>query len=264
MPGPNTNCRCPKAKHQHGTPQCYRSCGCREQECRDAEATAVRNLRKQKAYGRSTNHQVDATPVRQHLDRLIRRGWGVRAISKETGISLDVLSNIVYGRNAVLPTTLRAGTADQILAFTPIATRSKFDGTDTENTDATGSRRRLQALVSLGFSLHLLAGHAGRSHSSFKAILARDRIRVSTANEIKALYDQLWDKQPLPETPAEKQSVTMAKKAAQKNGWLPPMMWDDDHIDDPSYTTKKRKYVKKATTQDASHTTTPHMLTSAA
>lgn len=237
MPEKNADCRCPTVQHYHGTHQCYRSCGCRKQECRDAHAAAKRHLTRQQAYGRSGTHQVDSHLVRKHVRKLTRKGWGTRAISAETGVTVSVINKLAYGVNGVQQPTVRADSAAKILAFAPEprVRREKYEGTSIELTDATGSHRRLQALVTLGFSLTALAEYAGYGRSYFKDILAAERLTLTRAKIVSDLYDQLWNMKPIPETRAQKQSVTMAKRIAAKNGWYPPMAWDDDNIDNPAY-----------------------------
>jgi hypothetical protein len=166
---------------------------------------------------------------------LVKGGWGVRATSKETGVSEKAINVLLYGSNGRYSTTIQAGTAKKLLNFTPAFDRKNRQGTRIETVDATGSQRRLQALVTLGFSLNWLASYAGYGRSYFKAVLATDKIALTTANVVTDLYERLWNKQPLPETRAQKQSVTHAKRVAKENGWLPPMAWDDDQIDNPKY-----------------------------
>lgn len=234
MPGPNIDCRC-TVQHHHGTHQCYRTCGCREQECKDASAAELRAARRRRNYGTSTTHLVDAAPVRKHVQKLFKRGWSVRAISKETGVSQSVLNVLLYGSNGKQSATVRAGTAEKLLAFKPPFDRKNRQGTRIETVNAIGSQRRLQALVTLGFSLNWLAEYAGYGRSYFKAVLATGTIALTTADVVSDLYERLWNKQPLPETRAQKQSVTYSKRFAKANGWLPPMAWDDDQIDNPKY-----------------------------
>jgi AraC-like DNA-binding protein len=222
-------------QHRHGTHQCYRSCGCREQECKDANAAETRAARRRRNYGTAKNYLVDAKPVRKHLKKLAKQGWGVRAVSRETGVSESVLKRLFYAGAKNDGQVIRAVTSEKLLAFNPLFSRTRFQGTSTETVIAIGSQRRLQALVTLGFSLNALADYAGYGRSYFKAVLASERISLNTANIVTEVYERLWNKKPLPETGAQKQSVTNAKRIAAEKGWLPPMAWDDDRIDDPKY-----------------------------
>jgi hypothetical protein len=190
---------------------------------------------RKRANGESTTHHVEATPVRTHLRVLSELGWGAQAISKETGVPVSVIDKIAYPVNGVPQKSVRADNAARIIAFNPTTKRDKFDGTKRESIDATGSRRRIQALVALGFSYRMLAEYTGHHPSYFKDLTEAKRISHQRAAKIFELYERLWNKIPLPDTTAEKKSVALAKSAALKKGWLPPMAWDDGGIDNPDY-----------------------------
>lgn len=55
------------------------------------------------------------------------------------------------------------------------------------------------------------------------------RVYRKNAKALAVFYDSHWDK-PAPEGFA----ATYAKNLAAKRGYLPPMAWDDDSIDDPA------------------------------
>jgi DNA-binding CsgD family transcriptional regulator len=90
--------------------------------------------------------------------------------------------------------------------------------------DATGTRRRIQALVRIGWPLSELADRLGVSLQNVYAYTKRDRVWRSTATKITAIYDELSM------TPGPSSS---ASKRAQSKGWAPPLAYDDDTIDDP-------------------------------
>jgi hypothetical protein len=190
---------------------------------------------RKRSNGSSTTHHVEADPVRTHLRNLTELGWGAQAISKETGVPVSVIEKIAYTVNGVPQQSVRADNAARIIDFNPTAKRDRFDGTRRENIDATGSKRRIQALVALGFSYRMLADYTGHGPSYFKDLTEAKRISRQRAAKIIELYEHLWDKTPLPDTMAQKKSVTLAKGAALKKGWLPPMAWDDGGIDNPDY-----------------------------
>lgn len=50
---------------------------------------------------------------------------------------------------------------------------------------------------------------------------------------VAAAYDRLWNQPPPLATPADQQLANAARKQAQRQGWPPPMAWDDDIIDLP-------------------------------
>lgn len=90
--------------------------------------------------------------------------------------------------------------------------------------DATGTRRRWRALMALGWTNHGLMNRLGYAACG-NWIAYADSIHVDTARKVKDLYDELWD-QPGPSQ--------WTRTWAANRGFLPPMAWDDDTIDDAS------------------------------
>jgi DNA-binding CsgD family transcriptional regulator len=91
--------------------------------------------------------------------------------------------------------------------------------------DATGTRRRVQALVRIGWPMKELAGRLGVSFQNVYDYTTRDKVRRSTAAKVAGLYDEL-SMLPGPSTSA-------AKRALAK-GWPPPLAFDDENLDDPA------------------------------
>ena len=108
------------------------------------------------------------------------------------------------------------------------------DQADPLTVSAVGSRRRLQALMTLGWSLPRLEQEAGARPWLFRQIVKRSRrVHRDKAALISSLYDELWNREPATETQLEAHSVSYTKTIARRNGYAPPMAWDDDTIDDP-------------------------------
>ena len=96
--------------------------------------------------------------------------------------------------------------------------------------DATGTRRRIQALMRLGWTGQQIAERAGipRGQSSIDTLVRRTkRVTVERAAAIAAVYDDL-------SMTLGESVVTRAR--AERNGWPPPLAWDDESIDDPDAT----------------------------
>jgi hypothetical protein len=91
--------------------------------------------------------------------------------------------------------------------------------------DATGTRRRVRALVRIGWPTSELAARLGVSFQNVYDYTIRDKVRRSTAAKVAALYDEL---SMLP-GPSSSASIR-----ARSKGWPPPLAWDDDEIDDPA------------------------------
>jgi DNA-binding NarL/FixJ family response regulator len=90
-----------------------------------------------------------------------------------------------------------------------------------------GTARRLQALAAIGWSCPDLAVELGYgSYAAVSYLQRRDRPTVlrSIAERVAAVYDRLSM------TPG---ASVRAVRTAARNGWAPPLAWDDDEIDLP-------------------------------
>lgn len=103
-------------------------------------------------------------------------------------------------------------------------------------TDATGTRRRLQALAACGWSLRTQAAYLGMTRQGLTNISSgRNKyVKTTTAAAVRALYDRLWDVPPSTRTHSQSLSVSVTLAVARRHGWLPPAAWDDDLIDLPT------------------------------
>jgi len=134
------------------------------------------------------------------------------------------------GKGCRCPVCREANTAWQRRRYRLIA-YGRWDGW----TDAAGTRRRLQALMRAGWSLGLLSARLGCSRQLLnKRLHLRSHVTVATARAVAALYDELWDQAPPERDRFEKRAATMARRYAVERGFVPPLAWDDDTIDDPA------------------------------
>lgn len=229
--GEARECQHPQAQHQHGTVLAYirDRCGC--QPCTKAGTDYARTMYRRRAYGQS--RLVDAEPVRAHIRWLQAQGMGLATIRAAAGMGGGVMCDLLYGRpspdGARRPPVrrIKPETAAAVLAVTCQLAPSAL-------TDGTGTRRRLQALVCMGWSQYELAGRLGYSAGNFGKVVHATRVTAATADAVAGLYDQLWDTPPPQTDTRGRAAVGRAKHRAQERGWLPPLAWDDDTIDDPT------------------------------
>jgi hypothetical protein len=94
----------------------------------------------------------------------------------------------------------------------------------------TGTRRRLQALVALGWSTHALEAELGQKRSYVSRLITADSdVHAATAEKVAALYDRLSMTIP----PAK--TAKRVRNYAAKQGWVPPLAWDDiDNDSEPA------------------------------
>lgn len=201
---------------KHGTNYCYTAHKCRCEDCRRARS------RHQKRYlydrARGVQRLVDAAPLREHVQRLTDAGMSQWDITIAAGWkSRNALADAMR-RERVTPRTM-----SRVLAVTvpPVQRRNGY-------VDATGSMRRLQALSVLGYTTRDIAARLGHMDPQTYIYIANGRtrtIRRRTKQAIADLYDELWS---VPGTSARSTIIAIRK------GWVPPMAWDDDTIDDPA------------------------------
>ncbi|WP_409186457.1 hypothetical protein F9C11_20400 [Amycolatopsis sp. VS8301801F10] len=197
---------------------------CKCDVCTQANRDYNKHQKRQRAYGRPA--YIDAEPARQHLRALSEAGIGWRRAAKLAGLHDSIVKSILFGRPGRVPNKrIRAATAERIFAV-------KFSGdalADKAVVDITGSRRRLQALVATGRTQQYLADRLGMTPGNFWLVMQRQtRITAAKQRQINALYDELWDT-----PPADDVASRHARAYARRHGWVPPLAWDDDTIDDP-------------------------------
>lgn len=223
------DCQHAGTPHQHGNRDSYALDGCRCPDCRRANALTERQRRRETAYGRWQPF-TDAEPARQHLRELAKRGIGLRRAAQLAGVPYTTLTALVYGApGAGSPPSrrVRHDTSGRILSV-PLEASPLAAGARTE---ATGTRRRLQALVAHGWTITTLADLLGRDVASLRHTLRRDRINTSTAIAVGELYDRLWNRPPDESSPACRQAAEHARARARRSGWSPAMAWDDMDTD---------------------------------
>lgn len=92
--------------------------------------------------------------------------------------------------------------------------------------DALGTRRRLQALAALGWPFRVVSVELGWEPTMAQKLTKVDRVWADTAADVRVVYDRLSM------TPGPSEQT---RRRAARAGWLPPLAWDDDRLDDPDY-----------------------------
>lgn len=227
-------CGCKIAQHEHGTRTMYVVDKCRCDDCREASRRVEWERRRAILYGRYETGRVPAEPVREHIHFLMNNGVSYKQLAKVSGLSTSTVSAIIYGRHERGHAPYRrvsARTAAAILAVRPIMDNMA----DGALLDPAGTMRRLQALVRIGWSQSKLCERLGVLPSNGTALFAgRGYVTVKRAKAVRALYEELWDQPRRPNEWRERIATNRSINRATALGWLPPMAWDDDTIDDPA------------------------------
>ena len=191
----------------------------------------MRHRDRQIAYGRWEPF-VPADRARGHVRWLSSCGVGWEQAATLAGVPKGTVSKLLYGAGGTPPSRrIRPETEAAILAVRPAL--DVVDGRTI--VDGTGTRRRLQALARCGWPMSRLSARLDGPGRQLDTILRRDaRVRAATARAVRVLYDDLWDQAPPEETREDRAAAAYARNRARKQGWVPPLAWDDDEIDDPA------------------------------
>lgn len=229
-----------KTERAHGTRAKYNREGCRCQDCREANHQQRDHRARQIAYGRWQPY-IDAEPARRHAQALLAAGVPRRTLAALPGVSRGSLDALLYGRPAqgkAPSKTIRPDHARAILAI-PLARLPEGGRT---KTDATGTRRRIQALIAAGWPVAQLARLIGAKPSNFRVTITGPSPYVthSTAVAVRSLYRQLCGRDPLT-SGVQRRYVNEARAWARRQNWAPVGAWADDEIDDPNATPNRSR-----------------------
>jgi hypothetical protein len=95
--------------------------------------------------------------------------------------------------------------------------------------DITASRRRLQALAYLGYTSRQIAQMCGKDYLNIGHFCDRQKtVWKDTAEALEKAYEKYSMI-----TPEHNRATTFAKNYARRRGYVGPLAWDDETIDDP-------------------------------
>ncbi|MER6488759.1 hypothetical protein ABT264_35085 [Streptomyces virginiae] len=218
----------------HGTISRRKHHGCKCWDCCEA-LRAYSNARYAAMAAGTWQPFVDAEPVRQHILRLQGIGVTPNRIKILTGLPLRTITGFLeashYPSNVrCRKRNTRREVAEKIMGI-PVDADLAF------LVDATGTRRRIQALAAIGWPQKQLAQRLGLNHKHVSHIMRRGQILNRTASAVTAAYEELRNGS------AEKFGVSKiganrARARATANRWAPPKYWAKypDAIDDPHFT----------------------------
>ncbi|MFJ6069012.1 hypothetical protein ACIQHU_38985 [Streptomyces tendae] len=214
---------------EHGYAR-YRLDGCRCYICGFARSRYDENRSKAITAG-TWKPWVDAEPVRVHIRHLQSCAMGLRTIAAQAGVDRKRLQSVLSGR-----TERGTGPQERVrpeLAAAVLAVEPTLENlAPSTPVSPVGTRRRIRALVAMGWPQQYLAEHLGMRPGNFSMMLNREYVLVSRVLQVRAMYDALWRVDPS-ESGATSAGIVRARKHASDRGWAPVGAWDDDTIDDP-------------------------------
>lgn len=201
------------APTEHGTTGYYQYWGCKCDPCRKAMAQYRKRLDFEVDHGQS--RRVPVTEVRPHLQRLIGDGGSVMSIARATNgkVSCAQTGRILRGDcQYVLRSTAEA------LWAVPVARA------DHVQVPAIGLHRRVRALHAIGYTKDEIGEAMGVTGSFVCELAAAPTVKAKNMARIVAAYEQLSS------TPGASE---LQRWRAIREGWAPPMAWEDQDLDDP-------------------------------
>lgn len=214
---------CPPDHTHHATGTCYHMHKCRCEPCVNRANTYERTRRRLRAYGR-WHAWVDAATTRDHLRTLAEAGIGHRRVAQITRMSAATIRDIRCGD----VTRVRPTTALAILSIPLTVERAAG-----VFVDGRGTRRRIQALLAAGWSTATIATHMDWIPGNIYRLTRQTHVTHRTAETVATIYEALAYT-PVTDPP---RSIQRSRALAARNGWVPPMAWDDIDLDDEPFTT---------------------------
>lgn len=218
------DCAHPQSHHEHGTRKAYVLDRCRCQPCTAANRFEAQRRRKAIAYGRWQG-LVPAGAAREHVQQLRSVGISLQRIATLSGVGYGTVSKLAYGNPSSPPPVkrVRHDTEARLLNLRAGSVTVPAGA----RVEATGSRRRLQALIAAGWPLPTLAQRLGRSPRNLRRTMNANLITHASARRISTTYDELRNVPPPGHTAVERARASLARVTARESGWLPPWAWDD-------------------------------------
>jgi transcriptional regulator with XRE-family HTH domain len=165
--------------------------------------------------------RIPAGPTVERVRTWVDAGHTVSAIAEATGVARSQITELANNENPTTHRSVARRIEQAQLPNTPV----------TFFVDATGSQRRLRALIAFGYTRPLLASRLPIDETSISRITngipnqrPNPRVHIDTARAITALYRQ-WALVPGPST--------RSRMKAARAGWHGPLAWGAD-IDDPA------------------------------
>ncbi|MGW4639592.1 hypothetical protein ACWEN6_13745 [Sphaerisporangium sp. NPDC004334] len=163
---------------------------------------------------------VDSTLIRAHLQALRDAGMSFHEISAASRVERATLHRIYYGRHH----RVRPRTARRVLAIAPAPGQMCID--------ATGTRRRVQAMTADGWTgrqiARLVGARTGHHRTDVNRLATAETVTAVLAEAVRGVYVDLFHTAP-PDTAAARK----ARQRATTQRWAPSAAWDDTTIDDP-------------------------------
>lgn len=191
--------------------------------CREASVTRRRITRRLTAYGRWQGF-VDTTEARRHAQHLHSQGMSGKAIAAKAGVNHAQVRHLINGTLL----RARASTVEAILGV-------QLQLPDHASVRSLGTARRLQALAAIGWPTEVIAAELGLTPPFVQRARRRYQPTVSFGvhRAVAELYRRIH---------GQRGPSGAIALYALRQGWAPPIHWDDDgDLDHPKSRAKHFK-----------------------
>lgn len=176
---------------------------------------------------------VPTDDVRAHLQPMLDAGFEPRTIALAAGVAPQTVRHAVKG---LRPSgRVKSGTGRLLLS---LSWRDVYAAAPPgASVPAVGVARRVQALMTLGWSCQRIARACGALDSAVLTRVVAGTNTVVTAEtwrRVSDFYDKHWNTPPEVDGRVPTGWLTKTLQRARQNRYAPPLAWDDDTIDDPS------------------------------
>lgn len=97
--------------------------------------------------------------------------------------------------------------------------------------DATGTHRRIEALMALGWGYRAMGDHLGFSREAVRQVHIRPQVLATTAEAIDAMYRELCMRVPTGADAHARSMIQRVRNVAASRGYAVPLAWDDIDTD---------------------------------
>lgn len=168
---------------------------------------------------------VPIEPVCAHVQRLRDSGLGWYQIARLSGVSAWVIRNVMADDQRHV--TLK--TARGLLALS-VPEREHELASAGAVVSGLGTRRRLRALVAIGYTNEQIAEAIGYPTSQCGRLLSGEfDVTAGVARRVEEAFNRLHMK-----LPPEGYAANRARLRAARRGWFVPLAWNENTIDDPA------------------------------
>lgn len=212
------------SKVRHGQAACA-GYGCKREECLLARRAAQKRSKYRRAVGQSG--LVSSARAAEHLVRFRAAGVQDKDAIEMVGVARMTFYKILKGEQITRSVERRVLSAP---VPGPVAVNLNRSAVN-----AVGTHRRLCALMTMGWPSRELERRLGQHEHWIAVSLKRSRVAAYVVPRVTALYDELWNQDPVKHgmSPSAVKSTLLWAKTMS---WAPVGAWDDDTIDDPDAT----------------------------